>query len=128
MDTTSADSRATTNQPAERKPFAATIQELRSGLLHAELSDALAEVTQAAMEHGKAGAVTLTLTLKPEASGQFFIEDQVKIKKPEGKRPVSLMFADENGGLHRRDPRQPELPMSADQLAAQREQRQAVNG
>lgn len=110
---------------APRKPFAATIQELRGGLLHAELSDALAEVTSAAVEHGKPGVVILKITLKPDGD-QMFVTDDVTIKKPQGKRPTSLMFADEGGNLHRRDPRQPELPMSADQLAAQREQRQAV--
>ena len=92
-----------------RKPFAAVIQEARNGLLHADLSDKLADVVAGVVEHEKVGTVTLTLTVRPNAAGTVTVTDDVKAKVPEGEKPASLFFADGHGNLSRRDPRQMEM-------------------
>lgn len=94
--------------PRQVKPFAQLLQEQRNGALHAELSEQLAAVVAACQQHGKAGAVTLTISVKPnkDAAGTLMVTDVVKVKKPEGERPAALFFADSDGNLSRQDPRQ----------------------
>jgi hypothetical protein len=101
-------------QPSEEvatKPFAAWLQEQRQGGLHGEVSDALADLVAAVMEHDKAGSLTLTVKVKPAGDNAVFVTDEVKSKPPEGERPAALFFTDPRGNLSRRDPRQPELPL-----------------
>lgn len=96
------------------RPFAAFLQEQRGGLTHSELSDALAEVTAAVLETGKAGSVTVTLKIKPAGKGDasmVFVTDTVATKVPRADRAETLFFADSAGNLARKDPRQTELPL-----------------
>ena len=96
----------------QAKPFAAFVQEQRSGLLHSELSRELADVVRNVMEHGKDGKLTLTLTISPsKVNGAVEVSDQVNAKPPQADRDAGLFFADHHGNLSRRDPRQPELPL-----------------
>lgn len=92
------------------KPFAAFLAEQRQGALLAELTDSLAEVALAATEVGKAGEVTLTVKVRPGRAGTLEITDSVKAKLPEADRPAALWWADDDGTLSDRDPRQPRLP------------------
>lgn len=93
------------------KPFAAFLQEQRRGLLHAELSEKLAEVAAAVKEHEKTGTLTLTITIAPaEFAGAVKVSDTVKAKLPEADRDAGLFYPDEHGFLSRNDPRQPQLP------------------
>ena len=93
-------------------PFAATLQDLDKGRLHAELTDALSEVVASVMQQGKAGKLTLTLTVKPAArrADMVVIGASVGKKLPEPDRPESLFYATDDGGLSRRDPNQADLP------------------
>lgn len=93
-------------------PFAATLQDLDEGRLHAELTDALSEVVAQVMQQGKAGKLTLSLTIKPAArrSDAVVVGASIAKKLPEPDRPESLFFATDDGGLSRRNPKQPELP------------------
>jgi hypothetical protein len=94
------------------KPFGQFLLEQRNGGLHGELSDRLREVVEAVAEHGKVGALVLTVTVKPTgASGQYIVSDAISAKVPEADRGASLFFADDHGNLSRTDPRQPELPL-----------------
>ena len=95
-----------------RRPFAAVLQDMRQGDLHSELSDALADVVAAALEHRKPGQVTLTLTIKPNPDETtVYVQDKIAAKVPEADRPPSLFFTSERGDLTRKDPRQEELPL-----------------
>lgn len=96
-----------------RKPISQFLIEQRNGALHAELSDALADVVKAVQDHHKAGAVSLTITVKPGAKGTatLVVTDDVKVKAPRGERPAAMFFADADGNLSRNDPRQTELPL-----------------
>ena len=101
-----------TAKPAEPRPFTGFLHEQRRGALHAELSEKLSDVVAAVMEHGKKGKLVLTLEVIPEkADGMVKIADGVKVAIPEGEKSVGLFYADENGGVHKTDPRQTELPL-----------------
>jgi hypothetical protein len=94
-------------------PFTRFLQEHRNGRLQSELADAVNELVEAIVEHGKPGSLTLTLKMKPATKGlgnSLLVTDEVKVKKPMGERGESLFFADDHSNLSRRDPRQPEIP------------------
>src|SRR4051794_35474550 len=81
------------DEPVARRPFAAWLQEQRAGLLHAEISDALADVVQAVTETGKPGAVTLTIKIKrSKIHGAVELEDDVRKKTPPPERAAGLFF------------------------------------
>jgi hypothetical protein len=94
------------------KLFAAWLQEQRNGGLHAELTEGLAEVSQAVVDLQKGGTLTLEIKIAPAGKEQqaVVVTDKVKVKPPED-RGTSMFFTDGHGGLYRRDPRQPELPL-----------------
>lgn len=99
-------------EPKQRKPFAAFVQEQRNGGLHGELSDALAEVVAAVDEHRKAGTLVLTVKVTPNNDGQTVtVTDKIKVTLPEGDRGAAIFFVDADGNLSRRNPRQIELPL-----------------
>jgi hypothetical protein len=88
------------------------LREHKNGALHAELSEVLAEVTSAVLEHEKVGSLTLKVTVAPTKDGRtVFVTDEVKSTIPKADRGGSIMFADADGNLSRRDPRQMELTM-----------------
>lgn len=93
------------------KPFTDTLNSLRFGTLSDELTKKLNELTAACAETGRAGAITLTLALKPGKGGQVEVFDDVKIKMPKEERGSSIMFATPEGNLQREDPRQKKLDL-----------------
>ena len=93
------------------KPFAQFLREQRRGLLHAELSDALADIVAGVVTHGKTGKLTVTFTIKPEGDEAITIADVYTAKVPTPPAPASLFFADETGHLSRQRLNQPELPL-----------------
>lgn len=94
------------------KLFAAWLQEQRDGLLHSELSDALAEVSAAVIDLNKAGSLELKLKINPAGKGQaaVFVTDEVKAKPPQDRQSM-MFFSDGHGNLSRRDPNQTALPL-----------------
>ena len=90
-----------------------TLRDLREGSALDDLADALANVVTHVRHTGRNGKVTLTLTIKPASKGNtqvIAIEDAVSMKLPSMERGSTLLYADEDGGLSRHDPRQPKLP------------------
>lgn len=97
------------------KPFAAVLQEHRDGVLHAELSEKLAELVRAVAEEDKSGTLTLGLRVGPgPMPGSIVISPTVTSKVPTPPLDAALFFHDDSGNLSRRDPRQPELPIVHD--------------
>jgi hypothetical protein len=93
------------------------LREHKQGALHSELSEALAEVTNAVLEHGKVGSLTLKISVAPTKDGiTVFVSDDLTVKAPQADRGGSIMFADHDGNLTRRDPRQLEMPMRVVEL------------
>lgn len=98
--------------PAQVRPFAAVLQEVRGGAAHVELSDSFAALVAACVEHGKPGSMALTVKVKPNKDGvTVFISDHITVKKPLGERAETIFFTDDVGNVSRRDPRQIELPL-----------------
>lgn len=93
------------------KPFTDTINALRFGELSAELTRELHALTQKCKETGRAGAITLTLALKPGKAGQIEVVDDIKVKTPKVEKGSTLMFATDEGSLQREDPRQKKLDL-----------------
>src|SRR5690348_3352491 len=94
------------------QPFPAVLAQLRKGALGNELTEHLEQIVAGVVSVGKAGTLTLKLTIKPAArrSDMVVIEDAITVKAPEPDRPGSFFFATEDGGLAREDPNQTALP------------------
>jgi hypothetical protein len=99
--------------------FVTMLTAIRDGALITNLTDALKEVTQAVTQTGKEGKVDLTIEIKPNGEGVVTVKSKVKVTKPRPGVGDALFFFDEDGGLHRRDPRQMEMGLG-DDLAARR--------
>lgn len=98
------------------KPFAAALAELDKGRVHARLSEQLHELTSAVQATGKAGTLTLTLSLSPIKKGQtdtLQLVPKVVLKAPTGddETPTTVFFVDGAGNLTREDPTQMRLPL-----------------
>lgn len=90
-----------------RKTFAQTIEQLRYGTLHDELTKAMNDLTAAVTTTNKVGKITLSISLKPtNNSGQIEIIDDIKLTLPKENKGTSIMFATPENNLQREDPRQ----------------------
>lgn len=93
------------------RPFADFLRDVGKGACHDELSEKLNDLVTAVEETGKAGSITLTLTVKPMEKGNvnaLLVSDAITVKKPTTPRKASVFFPD-GGNLVRNDPNQPEL-------------------
>lgn len=98
---------------AAPRPANQLLLELERGKVHQSLTDAIAEVTQRVTDSGKAGSVTLKLSISPAKLNDpaVLIGADIATKVPKEQRDPSIFFVDDDGGLHRSNPRQPELPL-----------------
>lgn len=88
------------------KSFADTLQDLRYGTLHDELSEKMQEVVNACMDTKRVGSLTLKINFKPGKAGELEVTDKVTASIPELERGTSIMFVTPEGNLQREDPRQ----------------------
>ncbi len=93
----------------EHRTFTSTVEALRFGTLGDELTDKLRDLVASCAVTGRAGAITLTLALKPGKGGQIEVFDEIKVKLPKEEKGSSLMFATPENNLQREDPRQMSL-------------------
>lgn len=93
------------------RPFADWLAEQRGGVAASEASEALNELLEAVMEHGKAGDLTLVVHVKPAGTGAVFVVDEIRLKKPQPEKAAALYFVDDDHNLSRHDPRQQRLPL-----------------
>jgi hypothetical protein len=97
-------------------PFPVILGQIRKGELANELTEELARIVAGVMDVGKAGSLTLRLTIKPAAKNaheMVVIEDELSSKAPRPDRPPTLFFATDDGGLSRKSPTQDDLPFTA---------------
>lgn len=89
-----------------RRSFMATIADLRSGRTQDDLTDQLSALVKAVRETGRAGKLTLTLSVKPASkeSTIMLIDDVVTATLPKPDRAASLMFSTSDGSLDLNDP------------------------
>lgn len=90
----------------EHRTYTSTVEALRFGTLGDDLTDKLRELVASCATTGRAGAITLTLALKPGKGGQIEVFDEIKLKLPKEEKGSSLMFATPENNLSRDDPRQ----------------------
>ena len=89
--------------------FADYLRELHRGQIHEELSGRFRELIQAVSETGRAGSLTLKLTVKPTGgidSETVALGVSIKAVPPEPERHAALYFVTPEFNLSRRDPRQ----------------------
>ena len=92
---------------ANSRPFMDFLREHRNGVTHDELSDKLQELVAAVIEEGKAGTLTLTVSIKPVGKADGLeVGADVKVKPPKTAPGVSIFFASPENNLVRQDPRQ----------------------
>ena len=92
--------------------FMDTVRDLRNGGLINDLEDELKRLVQAVTSTGKRGELKLTLGLQPATKGHvdvLMLDDKVDLKLPKTGKPAAFVFPTADGGLSRKDPRQPEL-------------------
>lgn len=93
--------------------FIKLITELEYGQAVCDFDEAVRTVIAAVSEHQKPGALTIKLKFVPQGMGdQVTVEDSYKVERPERDRMKTIMYVQRDGGLSRRDPRQPELPLA----------------
>lgn len=114
-----------TLQP-NRKPFAEFLATLDFGEVNKEATDALQDLVHACTETGKAGKITVTLSLKPIGrTGQVEMETAVVLKAPEAAKGKTILFVTPDNNLQREHPKQSTLDgvLNADQHAEQEVQK-----
>lgn len=94
-------------------PLFAMLAALRRGEFLQDAIEELGEVLEAVEQHRKKGQLTITFTFTPSGvQGAVTVGDTVTGKLPRPEVGETLMFFTGDGGLSRRDPRQPELPFT----------------
>ena len=95
--------------------FIQTLSRLNKGGSCEELDAHLARLTQQIRATGKAGSITIKLSIKPVNSDGEMVEisDKISIQEPDLPRRSSLFYTTEEGTLSRQNPNQAELPLES---------------
>lgn len=95
------------------RPFDAFLREQRRGGVIFDAGVALQELVTAVEATGKAGSLTLKLSLKPDSKYGTAVEvkDEITVKVPVADKPSSLFYMDGSHNLVRHDPAQQTIPM-----------------
>lgn len=90
------------------RPFFETLRELRRGQTLLELADKLAQLTQAVVQTGKPGKLTLQLTLAPagKRGTALILADKVTLAEPLPDQSTTIFFPTSDFQLSRNDPNQ----------------------
>jgi hypothetical protein len=98
----------------DASPFGQFLFSQREGKTHTELSQAIAQVSEAVLATGGTGTITLKITVSPLGhENRLVVKDQVDVKTPKLLRESSIWFYNKGQrGLSRRDPTQGELDLA----------------
>jgi hypothetical protein len=94
--------------------FPKAIFEIDNGATLAEFAAALQSLNTTVREVGKAGEVTLTISVTPASKGNtdvVMVKSKVKAKLPESTRRQTVFYLDDANQLVRNDPKQQTLPL-----------------
>jgi len=86
-----------------------TISRLHAGLLVDDANERLQELVKAVDTTGKAGTLTITLSVRKATQGALAIKGKVAAKLPAEPDLEALMFPTPEGNLLTEDPRQQKL-------------------
>lgn len=97
------------------RPITDILRDYRKGKLVEVATQDLADVVRSVLATGQKGELTVTLTIKPNKGDdhQVLITASVKKKEPREAIQDAIFFTDNDGGLHRADPRQTEMELRA---------------
>ena len=96
------------------KPFADVIRDYRSGALHEKLTGELTDLVQRVAETNASGELVLKIKVKRDKDQMKLIATSKMTMPAKIEVGDALFFVDPDGGLHRTDPRQGELPIVRD--------------
>lgn len=99
------------------RPIADTLRHLQGGSFLDEASEQLADLVSAVDATGKAGKITLEISIKKMSKGAMGVIGKIKLSKPMEAPDATLMFATPEGNLLTEDPRQQKLELKT--VAAQ---------
>lgn len=88
------------------KPIGEFLDEFRRGSLRDDMSRKLHQLLGEVIAVEKAGTITLTLKVKPEADQQVSITGAVTSKLPAPASPAAHFYVDQHGNPTRHDPYQ----------------------
>jgi hypothetical protein len=98
------------------RPAIETLNALRGGKTMDELAVQIHDAVSAVETFGKAGKVTLEITIAPfgtkGVSGAYAITGEISTKLPKPDPEVTLMFGDDDGNLSPNQTRQRDLGLS----------------
>lgn len=93
------------------RPITDTLRHLEAGCLVDEASEKLSELVKAVDQTGKAGSITIKLSLRKATAGALAVTGAVTLKKPAEQPVEALLFATPEGNLLTEDPRQNKLDL-----------------
>lgn len=99
------------SQELHSNAFQTFLQNHLNGRLSDEISHEMHDCLQAVGDFEGQAEMTIKLKFKPLKGGQIYIESDVQSKKPKAGIAPGIMFVDEDGCLHRNDPRQKEFDL-----------------
>lgn len=90
------------------------LRDIRNGKVVNAASSQMAELVLAVADTGKAGSLTIKLTVKPDKEGEnmLTIEPVIDVKMPRHDLSGGVFFFDAEGNLTRTDPKQTEMALS----------------
>lgn len=109
-----------TKDEAKPKDFAVILVQTDKGRVNERASTELAELLKAVKATGKAGSLQITFKVTPDKGSdgdRVVIAANVVSKKPAFDPRTSIFFVDDDGGLHRDDPKQHTLPFGQESNA-----------
>lgn len=89
------------------------LSHLRKGKLVTDAQEKLHALVKSCSDTGKSGTLTIKIKVGAAEDSTVALVGTVSVKHPEPSAASTLFYADEEGGLHREDPNQPELPAIA---------------
>lgn len=101
------------------RPITDTLRHIGGGVFIDTASDKMAELVNAVDASGKAGKLTLEVTVKKATrGGAMHITGKVTLKKPAEDAMEAMLFATPEGNLVADDPRQQKLDLKSVNPAA----------
>lgn len=95
------------------KPITDTLRHLGAGCLMDDAAEAMAGLVLAVDSTGKAGTLTIKISLRKATAGALAVTGTVTAKKPAAPPMESLMFPTPEGNLLTEDPRQQKLELKS---------------
>jgi hypothetical protein len=103
------------------RPFHEVLSEIRNGEILLELTEQFADLVKSVLIEGKKGELNLKLVVVPNAKGGIIVVDEIKVKEPIPVPSSTIFYADESGGITRRNPNQMDLPLTRPDAMRHRE-------